>query len=74
MRYIVKKSAQSQGIYKWRLNLEIDNELIQEALKLGEHPTKSDEALSALDQGIADWCDEIGLDLDLNLKLSDFQN
>ena len=33
-----------------------------------------DEALSALDKGIADWCDEIGLDLDLNLKLSDFQN
>ena len=33
-----------------------------------------DEALSALDQGIADWCEEIGVDLDLNLKLSDFQD
>ena len=30
-----------------------------------------DEALSALDQGMADWCEEIGVDLDLNLKLSD---
>ena len=25
-----------------------------------------DEALSALDQGIADWCKEIGIDLDLS--------
>ena len=31
-----------------------------------------DEAFSALDKGIADWCDEMGVDLDLNLKLSDF--
>lgn len=33
-----------------------------------------DEALAALEKGIAAWCDEIGLDLDLNLRLSDFQN
>ena len=29
------------------------------------------EALLALDKGIADWCDEMGVELDLNLKLSD---
>ena len=31
-----------------------------------------DEALSALDRGIADWCEEMGVDMGLNLKLSDF--
>ncbi len=31
-----------------------------------------DEALAALDRGITNWCEEIGLDLDLDLRLKDF--
>ena len=31
-----------------------------------------DEALSALDKGIADWCEEMGVEFDLNLNLGDF--
>lgn len=31
-----------------------------------------DEALSALERGIANWCDEMGVEFDLNLKLRDF--
>ncbi len=31
-----------------------------------------DEALAALDKGIANCCEEIGVDFDLNLRLKDF--
>ena len=40
MRYIAVKFAQSLSNYYMATNLEIDNNLIQEALKLGGHRTK----------------------------------
>jgi hypothetical protein len=50
VRYIVEKLAQISGNFIMATNLEIDNELIQEALKLGGHRTKRAVVEAALQE------------------------
>ena len=50
MRYVVGKFAQSPSNYYMATNLEIDNNLIQEALKLGGHRTKRAVVEAALQE------------------------